>query len=58
MDLIRTVALRLLAVPAMAPRPIEPATLAWPARGRIAVPVAQPEVLTRLVEQSDRRMLC
>ena len=58
MNLIRTPALRLLAVPAMARLPIDSATLAWPESGNIVVPPAQANALTGLAAEPDRRMLC
>ena len=58
MNLIRTAALRLPAVPAVAQLPIDFAALAWPESGNIVVPIAQASAVSRLAAEPDRRMLC
>jgi len=55
MNLLRTVLLLLLAVPAMAQRPIEFASLEWPESGNIVIPVAEGEALTGLAAELDER---
>jgi leucyl aminopeptidase len=54
-NLIHTAALLLLAVPAMAQRPIEFSPFAWPDNGSIVVPVAEGEALSGLAAELDER---
>jgi leucyl aminopeptidase len=53
MSLIRITVLLLLAVPAMAQRPIDFSPLAWPENGSIVVPVAEGDALTGLASELD-----
>jgi leucyl aminopeptidase len=55
MRLIRIIVLLLLAMPAMAQRPIEFMALEWPESGSIVIPVAEGETLTGLAAELDER---
>ena len=55
MRLIRIIVLLLLAMPALAQRPIEFMPLAWPESGSIVIPMAEGETLTGLAAELDER---
>ena len=55
MRLIRIIVLLLLAMPALAQRPIEFMPLAWPESGSIVIPMAEGETLTGLAAELDKR---